>query len=61
ACGDVSNECDLVGVSDAIIDAYEGALVRMRAEGDIGPIQRFREITLECLIASITREQKSQT
>jgi TetR/AcrR family transcriptional regulator, transcriptional repressor for nem operon len=33
-----------------LIDAYEGALVRMKAEGNIKPLQRFRSMTLDGLL-----------
>ncbi|MGH6861321.1 MAG: TetR family transcriptional regulator C-terminal domain-containing protein [Phyllobacterium sp.] len=33
-----------------LIDAYEGALVRMKAEGSINPLRRFRAMTLDCLL-----------
>jgi TetR/AcrR family transcriptional regulator, transcriptional repressor for nem operon len=34
-----------------LIDAYEGALVRMKAEGSIKPLQRFSTMTLDGLLA----------
>ncbi|MCX8280039.1 TetR family transcriptional regulator C-terminal domain-containing protein [Phyllobacterium sp. 0TCS1.6C] len=34
-----------------LIDAYEGALIRMKAEGSIKPLQRFRAMALEGLLA----------
>lgn len=37
-----------------LIDAYEGALVRMKAEGSIKPLQRFSTMTLDGLLAQKT-------
>lgn len=35
-----------------LIDAYEGALVRMKTEGSIAPLQRFMTMTLDCLLTN---------
>ncbi|OCW59557.1 TetR/AcrR family transcriptional regulator [Hoeflea olei] len=50
--GQLRHTADVSGLADAIIDGYEGALLRMRAEGDIAPVARFRQITLEALLAA---------
>ena len=60
-CGQLSKNVNIASLPDAIIDAYEGALLRMRAEGDIEPIRRFRLITLECLLASATDQNSGKT
>ncbi len=49
--GELSSATDTIALADAIIDAYEGAAVRMRAEGDMAPMRRFRERTMEALLA----------
>lgn len=53
--GELSSSTDTVALADAIIDAYEGAAVRMRAEGDMAPMRRFRERTMEALLAANAR------
>ncbi|WP_279479583.1 TetR family transcriptional regulator C-terminal domain-containing protein [Aureimonas sp. SK2] len=55
AFGELAPTADTVALSDAIIDAYEGAAVRMRAEGDAAPMRRFREKTMEALLAANAR------
>lgn len=35
-----------------LIDAYEGALVRMKTEGSIAPLKRFTTMTLDCLLTN---------
>lgn len=55
ASGELAPTADTVALADAIIDAYEGAAVRMRAEGDAAPMRRFRERTMEALLAANAR------
>ena len=55
--GDLQENADVAGLADAIIDAYEGALLRMRAEGDVSPVRRFRQVTLEALLASAASQK----
>lgn len=52
AAGDLTFVMDIGSLADAIIDSYEGALVRMRAEGSIAPVSRFRAVTLERLLGN---------
>ena len=52
AAGELAPATDTVALADAIIDAYEGATVRMRAEGDTAPMRRFRERTMEALLSA---------
>ncbi|MCF4123909.1 TetR family transcriptional regulator C-terminal domain-containing protein [Methylobacterium sp. SyP6R] len=52
AAGELAPATDTVALADAIIDAYEGAAVRMRAEGNTAPMRRFRERTMEALLSA---------
>ena len=54
--GELQGKADIAGLADAIIDAYEGALLRMRAEGDISPVRRFRQVTLEALLSTAAQK-----
>ncbi len=49
--GELRGDVETLALADAIIDAYEGAAVRLRAEGDLAPMRRFREFTLESLLS----------
>ncbi|MCH4090131.1 TetR/AcrR family transcriptional regulator [Acetobacter sp.] len=48
--GELEAEVNTTDLAGAIIDAYEGAVVRVRAEGDMKPMRRFRELTLQRLV-----------
>lgn len=52
AAGELEPATDADALADAIIDAYEGAAVRTRAEGDTAPMLRFRTTTLEALLTA---------
>lgn len=52
AVGELPAKTDTADLADAIIDTYEGALIRMRAEGEIAPVRRFRSLSLERLITA---------
>lgn len=51
--GELEADVDAADVAGAIIDAYEGAVIRIRAEGDMKPMRRFRELTLKRLIPAV--------
>lgn len=55
AAGELSSSADTVALADAIIDAYEGAALRVRAEGEMAPMRRFRERTMEALLSANAR------
>ncbi|EJN02347.1 TetR/AcrR family transcriptional regulator [Phyllobacterium sp. YR531] len=48
--GDLPEHLDPDETAAFLIDAYEGALVRMKADGSIKPLQRFRSMTLDGLL-----------
>lgn len=50
--GELAQNADIAALSDAIIDSYEGALLRMRAEGSTVPVRRYRNVTLEALLVA---------
>ncbi|MFD2239345.1 TetR family transcriptional regulator C-terminal domain-containing protein [Aureimonas populi] len=52
AAGELPPGTDTADLADALIDAYEGAMIRVRAEGDMRPLRRFRRLTLESLLSS---------
>jgi len=52
AAGELAPATDTAALADALIDAYEGATVRMRAEGDAAAMRRFRERTMEALLSA---------
>lgn len=52
AAGELAQATDTVALADAIIDAFEGATVRTRAEGETTPMRRFRQVTMEALLAA---------
>ncbi|WP_171070139.1 TetR family transcriptional regulator C-terminal domain-containing protein [Methylobacterium terricola] len=54
AAGELAPATESVALADAIIDAYEGAAVRARAEGDTAPMRRFRRVTMEALLSAAT-------
>ena len=49
--GELPDHLDPDETAAFLIDAYEGALVRMKAEGSIKPLQRFSTMTLDGLLA----------
>lgn len=48
--GELPEHLDPDETAAFLIDAYEGALVRMKAEGSIKPLQRFSTMTLDGLL-----------
>jgi TetR/AcrR family transcriptional repressor of nem operon len=50
--GDLSATLDTDQTAAFVIDAYEGALMRARAEESAAPLRRFTSITLERLLPS---------
>lgn len=48
--GEMPEHLDPDETAAFLIDAYEGALIRMKAEGSIKPLQRFRTMTLDGLL-----------
>jgi len=42
AAGEVAPGANLREIAASIIDAYEGAIVRVKAEGDLAAFERFR-------------------
>lgn len=53
SAGELEADVDAADLAGAIIDAYEGAVIRIRAEGDMKPMRRFRELTLKRLLAAV--------
>jgi TetR/AcrR family transcriptional repressor of nem operon len=50
--GELPSHLDPDATAAFLIDAYEGALVRMKTEGSIAPLQRFATMTLDCLLTN---------
>ncbi|MDA5638691.1 MULTISPECIES: TetR/AcrR family transcriptional regulator [Agrobacterium] len=51
--GDIAGDEDISDLCACIIEAYEGALIRVKATGDIGALTRFRTRGLKRLMAQI--------
>ena len=51
--GDIAGDEDISDLCVCIIEAYEGALIRVKATGDIGALTRFRTRGLKRLMAQI--------
>jgi TetR/AcrR family transcriptional repressor of nem operon len=49
---EISPDLDLMEVSDFIINSWEGALLRMKARGDISPLQNFKKVIFESILYS---------
>lgn len=49
--GELSGAIDPDAAAAFLIDAYEGALIRMKAEGSIAPLRRFIAFTLDHLLS----------
>jgi TetR/AcrR family transcriptional repressor of nem operon len=49
--GELNPELDAKAVAAFLIDAYEGALIRMKSDGDTAAFGRFRTFALEPLLA----------
>jgi TetR/AcrR family transcriptional repressor of nem operon len=48
--GELPSHLDPYQTAAFLIDAYEGALIRMKTEGSLAPLQRFTAMTLDCLL-----------
>lgn len=50
AAGEIAEDLDPEETADFLIDAYEGALLRAKSEGDTRPMERFTHLTLTRLL-----------
>jgi TetR/AcrR family transcriptional repressor of nem operon len=55
--GDLSPELDAKAAAAFLIDAYEGALIRMKSDGIPGAFERFKTFALEPLLAQKPRDR----
>ena len=48
--GELPSHLDPYQTAAFLVDAYEGALIRMKTEDSVAPFQRFIAMTLDCLL-----------
>ncbi len=48
--GDLSADVDTTMLAGTLLDAYEGALLRMKVVKNIGPVQAFLDVYFEKML-----------
>lgn len=49
---EISRDLDIMEVSDFILNSWEGALLRMKVQGNISPLQNFKKTVFESILDS---------
>jgi TetR/AcrR family transcriptional repressor of nem operon len=58
ADGAIAAEADADTLAAFLVDAWQGALLRMRVEGNDAPLRRFERVVLGGLLGGPAREKK---
>jgi len=52
ATSEIDDDVDVAEIAAALLDAYEGALIRMKASDDVSAFRRFRTVILPRLVGA---------